>query len=316
MKICLAGEGAQGATYMKALQHLPGVQVATLAGGIEADARAFAAHWGIPHYSLDLGSCLRRDGIEAVILASPSQIHATQTATALGMGKHVMVEIPMALSLADCERLAALERRTGLVCMVAHTRRYSAVMRELRRRVVEGELHPHHLVFQTYFFRRENINRFGKPRTWTDDLLWHHGCHIVDHAYWLLGDPDMAVWGQVGPDHPVLGVPMDLTIGMRSKSGCLVSAALSFNHHGPIRTWLRCIGEERTLVVDRARLLDQDDTLILEDEPDGSFGTQCREFFDAIDGRRPAETSVSACLPVMATLDRIAKSIDGNRPRP
>src|SRR5687768_1258993 len=118
MKICLAGEGAMGTNHMKALRAIPGVEVVTLAGGIEADAAAFAREWGIPHHSLDLRSCLQQPGVEAVLLATPNPVHAEQAMLALSMGKHVLVELPMALNLADSRRLAEREEQTGLVCMV------------------------------------------------------------------------------------------------------------------------------------------------------------------------------------------------------
>ncbi|OGG57019.1 MAG: hypothetical protein A3F84_12950 [Candidatus Handelsmanbacteria bacterium RIFCSPLOWO2_12_FULL_64_10] len=308
MKICLAGEGAQGLTHVQALRNIEGVEVVTLAGGIEADAAAFAKEWKIPHHSLNLEECLRQPGVEAVILTTPNQLHTTQASLALNMGKHVLVELPMGLSLEDSRRLVALEEKTGLVCMVCHTQRYSPPHREVYRRVRTGELHLRHIVAQTYFFRRQNVNRFGKPRTWTDDLLWHIACHIVDFVSHLLDDPGLDAWGQAGPDHPTLGIPMDLTIGMRSRQGCLVSAALSFNNHGPIDTSYRFIGEESTLFIQRERLTDyQGNVVPLEGS---SVETQDREFFDAIrEGRRPL-TSCRACLPTMELLDRIQKSIE------
>ena len=121
MKICLAGEGAQGLTHMQALQSIGDVEIVSLAGGIEADAAAFAKQWNIPHVSLDLEECLRQPGVEAVILTTPNHLHASQATLALNMGKHVLVELPMGLSLEDSQRLADLEERTGLVCMVCHT---------------------------------------------------------------------------------------------------------------------------------------------------------------------------------------------------
>ncbi len=309
MKICLAGEGAQGLTHMEALREIEGVEVVSLAGGIAADAAEFAAKWKIPHHSLSLEECLSQPGVEAVILTTPNQVHAAQTELALSMGRHVLVELPMGLNLAESQRVAALEERTGLVCMVCHTLRYSPPHREVHRRGREGRLHLHHLVSQTYFFRRENVNRFGKPRTWTDDLLWHQACHWVDLVYWLLEEPGIAAWGQAGPPHPRLGIPMDLTIGMRSKKGCLVSAVLSFNNHGPIDISYRFIGQEESLRIEKGRLVDHEGREI--PTAGDSAQIQDREFFSAIkEGRKPL-TSCQSCLPVMEILDRIQRCIDG-----
>ncbi len=310
MKICLAGEGAQGNTHMEALRKIDKVEVVTLAGGIEADAVAFAQQWGIPHYSLDLETCLKQPGVEAVVLGTPNQLHAAQAELALNMGKHVLVEIPMGLTLEESQQVAALEQKTGLVGMVCHTMRYLPALQEVYRHVQEGTLHLHHIVSQTYFFRRENINRFGRPRTWTDNLLWHHACHLVDFIYWLFDEPDIEAWGQAGPDHPKLGTPMDLTIGMRSKQGCLISLVLSFNNHGEIEVTQRFIGEETTLRYEQGRLVDHEGHEIEGGGIGSATDLQDREFFRAIaEGRKPL-TSLMACLPTMEILDRIQRSID------
>jgi 2-hydroxy-4-carboxymuconate semialdehyde hemiacetal dehydrogenase len=308
MKICLAGEGAQGMTHMQVISEMEDVEVVSLAGGIETDTAAFAKEWSIPHWSLDLEACLLQPGVEAVILTTPSQVHAEQTQLALNMGKHVLVEIPMGVSLEDAQRIADLEEQTGLVCMVCHTRRYMPAFRELQRRIREEEWHLHHIVTQTYFFRRENVNRFGTPRTWTDSLLWHLACHTVDTVYWLLGDPELTVWGQVGPEHSGLGIPMDMTIGMRSREGCLISAVYSFNHHGENWSSYRFIGEEASLCVEHGRIFDHEGNalpLAMQGPED-----QDREFINAIREGRKLLTSCKACLPVMEILDRIEKCID------
>ncbi len=313
VKICLAGEGGQGMTYMQTLEKMSGVEVVSLAGGLEKDTAEFAEQWNIPHHSLDLAECVDQPDVEAVILTSPSQVHVEQAELVLSKGKHLMLEIPMALDLAGSEQLVDLEKKCGLTCMVAHTRRYSPMYREIHRRLRAGELQLHHILFQTYFFRRVNINRFGKPRTWVDDLLWHHACHSVDLIYWLLDDPDMDAWGQTGPDHPELGIPMDITIGMRSdKAGCIVTGALSFNHHGPIDVSTKFIGEETTLTVNssKSEMRDPEGELVMTDAPGEAFLNQCREFVAAIEaGRKPA-TSFADCLPAMKLLDRIQTAID------
>ena len=253
--------------------------------------------------ALSLEECLKQPGVEAVALATPNQVHTAQAELALNMGKHVLVEIPMGLTLADSQRLADLEDRTGLVCMVCHTQRYMSAQQEIVRRVRADELHLYRIVTQTYFFLRENTNMFGKPQFWTDELLWHQACHMADFICWLFDESDIEAWGQSGPDYPKLGIPMNLTIGMRSKQECLVSSALSFNNHGSITATYRLIG--------KGKLMDHENNEI--PLSDGGIETQDWEFFNAIvEGRKPM-TSCQTCLPTMAILDRIQTSIDGNR---
>ena len=299
-----------GYNHIRTLREIDGVDVVSLAGGVEADAAAFAREWEIPHYSLDLEECLSQPGVEAVLLTTPNQVHADQAEMALNMGKHVQVEIPMGLSLPESQRLVAAEERTGLVCMVCHTQRYSAAFREVVRRVRDGSLHLHHIVQQTYFFRRVNSNMFGKPRSWTDELLWHQACHMVDFAYWLFDEPDLEAWAQAGPDHSRLGIPMDLTIALRSNTGCLLSSAQSFNNHGPITGQYRFIGEEETLLIEGGELKDHEGNPIPLEGAAGGIGAQNLEFLAAVrEGRKPL-TSCSGCLPVMEILDRLQKSMD------
>jgi 2-hydroxy-4-carboxymuconate semialdehyde hemiacetal dehydrogenase len=306
MKICLAGTGAMGVIHMKALQKIAGVEVVSIAARSEASAKAFADEWKIPFCSTSLEACIDRPGVDAVILTTPSDQHADQTVLALAKGKHVQVEIPMALNLSDSERMLAASRAAGKTLMVTHTRRFSSPHREIKRRIREGTFHLHHMVVETYFFRRTNLNMHGQPRSWVDNLLWHHGCHSVDIAQWIVDDPNWDVWGQKGPNHPELGIPMDLTVAMKSKRGPLFSMAMSFNNKGPFGGFYRYIGEEDTYKVYRDSMTDSDGKEVPLD-PMPAFDRQDVEFVGAIREGREPESSAASCVPTMALLDRIDK---------
>ncbi|PWU23358.1 MAG: oxidoreductase [Candidatus Rokuibacteriota bacterium] len=304
MNICLAGTGAMGVIHAKALRKIDGVDIVSVTSRTADSGRTFAAEHGIPHVSTNFEESLERPGVDAVILTTPSAMHADQTVLALGKGKHVQVEIPMSLNLPDAQRIVDAAKRSGKTCMVTHTRRFSSPHREIRRRIREGRFHLHHMVVETYFFRRENTNMHGQPRSWVDNLLWHHGCHSVDLAQWVLGDPDWAAWGQKGPDHPVLGIPMDVTVGMKSSKGPLFSMAMSFNNKGPFGGFYRYIGEEETYKVFRDSMTDSDGKEVPLDGT-AAFDRQDVEFVSAIrEGRQP-ESSAESCLPTMVLLDRI-----------
>ena len=304
MKICLAGTGAMGEIHMKALQKIDGVEVAAVVSRTEEGGGAFAEQWKIPFHSTDLEACVDRPDVDAVILTTPSEQHADQTVMALGKGKHVQVEIPMSLNLPDAQRVVAAAEKSARICMVTHTRRFSAPHREIRKRIREGTFHLHHLVVETYFFRRTNLNMHGHPRSWVDNLLWHHGCHSVDIAQWVLGDANWHVWGQKSADHPTLGIPMDLTVAMKSSKGPLFTMAMSFNNKGPFGGFYRYIGEEETYKVHRDSMTDSEGKDVpLDGVP--AFDLQDVEFTSAIrEGRQP-ESSAASCLPTMALLDRI-----------
>src|SRR5215831_19326304 len=258
MKICLAGTGAMAVIHAKALKKIEGVEIVSINSRTPESGKVFAAEWGIPHTSTNLEECIDRAGVDAVILTTPSSMHPEQTILALGKGKHVQVEIPMSLNLPDAQRMLEMQKKSGKICMVTHTRRFSSPHREIRRRIQDGTFHLHHMVVETYFFRRENTNMHGQPRSWVDNLLWHHGCHSVDLAQWILGDTDWVAWGQKGPDHPALGIPMDITVAMKSKKGPLFSMAMSFNNKGPFGGFYRYIGEEETYKVYRDTMTDSE----------------------------------------------------------
>ncbi len=311
MKICLVGEGAQGLTHIEALRAMDDIEIVSIAGGLAGDTESFAKQWEIPHWTLDYEEAISRPGVEAVVLTSPNHMHAQQTVMALEAGKHVLLELPMGLNLADSQRVVAAEQASGKVAMVCHTQRYNPTFRKIKSLIEAGELDLHHIVQQTFFFRRINENRFGRPRTWVDDLLWHQACHMVDMVYWLLEDPKMDAWGRMGPIHPTLNIPMDITISLQSASGTMVTAAQSFNNHGPILGYYRFIGEQETYISDKGGLTDHEGNKISVDEGPSGVDLQDAEFFAAIRENRPALTSCSECLPVMETIDRIQRAMNG-----
>jgi 2-hydroxy-4-carboxymuconate semialdehyde hemiacetal dehydrogenase len=309
MKICLAGTGAMAAIHMKALQKIEDVVVVSVNSRADESGQAFAAEWKIPHYSTSLEACLDRPGVDAAILTTPSHMHADQTILALSRGKHVQVEIPMSLTLRDARRIVDAARSSGKICMVTHTRRFSSPHREIRRRIQEGRFHLHHMVVETYFFRRENLNMHGQPRSWVDNLLWHHGCHSVDLACWILNEPGFAVWGQKGPDHPVLKIPMDMTVAMKSPRGPLFTMAMSFNNKGPFGGFYRYIGDEETFKVYRDSMTDSEGKEVALDGI-AAFDRQDVEFTSAVREGREPESSAASCLPAMALLDGIERAMD------
>ncbi|MCT8515630.1 Gfo/Idh/MocA family oxidoreductase [Chromohalobacter sp. TMW 2.2271] len=305
VRILMVGEGAIAGIHMHALASIPEVHVVAVAGGDEQNTRRFADTWGIERVFTDYAHALSASGVDAVILATPSPLHADQAEQAIDAGKHVLCEIPMSLNLADAERMTARAREANTVAMVAHTRRFNAPHREMKRRIRTGEFHLQHLVSETYFLRRENLNMQGEPRGWTDHLLWHHACHSVDLFAWLLDDFDLKVWGGRGPVHPELGIAMDMNIGLKSRNETLATLTLSFNNHGPFGGFYRYIGEENTLMAYRDELKDyQGEVLALEG---AGFQEQDAEFIAAIRECRTPEAAFSHCLPTMRLLETLEK---------
>ncbi len=312
MKLCVAGQGAFGQKHLQGLARIEGVEVVSLAGGAPDTTEAVARKFGIPHWSTDLAESLGQPGVEAVILTTPTQMHAEQAEQCMRAGKHVEVEIPMADRLADAERLVRVQEETGLVAMVGHTRRFNPSHQWIHRRIQSGELTIQQMDVQTYFFRRTNINAAGQPRSWTDHLLWHHACHTVDLFQYQTGEMTSEAYALQGPMHPEIGIAMDMSIGLKVPSGAICTLSLSFNNDGPYGTFFRYICDNGTYVARYDDLFDGKENPIDVSNVDVSIDgieLQDREFLNAIREGREPNASVAQCLPTMQTLDRLEQSL-------
>jgi 2-hydroxy-4-carboxymuconate semialdehyde hemiacetal dehydrogenase len=313
MKICLAGPGAFGIKHLEALGNIDGVEVVSLVGGNPDTTREVANKWNIPLATTDLEEGLAHPGVEAAILATPTQMHAKQTIQCLRAGKHVMVEIPMADSLKDAEEVVKVQQETGLVAMAGHTRRFNPSHQWVHNRITKGELTVQQMDVQTYFFRRSNLNALGKPRSWTDHLLWHHACHTVDLFQYQTGEIPSEVFALQGPMHPELGIAMDMSIGLKAPSGAICTLSLSFNNDGPLGTFFRYICDNGTYIARYDDLVDGRENPIDVSKVDVSMNgieLQDREFFAAIAGNREPNSSVAQALVAMQTLDRLEQCLN------
>jgi 2-hydroxy-4-carboxymuconate semialdehyde hemiacetal dehydrogenase len=246
MKLAVAGQGAFGVKHLEALQNIPDAEVISLAGGSPDSTRDVAQRFGIPHWTSDLAETLAQPGLEAVILATPTQMHAAQAEQCMRAGKHVEIEIPIADDLADAERLVKVQQETGVVAMGGHTRRFNPSHQWIHNRINSGELKIQQMDVQTYFFRRTNTNALGQPRSWTDHLLWHHACHTVDLFQWQTGETAEIANAIQGPIHPQLGIAMDMSIQLKVPSGAILTLSLSFNNDGPLGSFFRYICDNGT----------------------------------------------------------------------
>ena len=314
MNVCVVGAaGAFGIKHLDAISCIEGVVVTSVVGTNTEKMKAFAANRNIPHYTTDLADSLARDDVDAVILATPTQMHAAQAIQCLEAGKHVMVEIPMADNIEDSQRLVDAQKKCGLVAMAGHTRRFNPSHQWIHNKVLSGELTVQQMDVQTYFFRRSNTNAKGEQRSWTDHLLWHHACHTVDLFQYQTQDEVSQVQALQGPLHPNLGIALDMSIGMKVPSGALCTLSLSFNNEGPFGTFFRYICDNGTYTARYDELYDGFENAIdLSDVAVSMNGIelQDREFFDAIlEGREP-NASVGQCFTAMNTLDRIEQHLN------
>ena len=315
MKICMVGEGAFANKHMDAIARIEGVEVGAICGGVASTTEAIANQRNIPFWTTDLAEALCQPGIEAAILATPTGMHASQAIQVMQAGKHVLIEIPMADSLADAEALVRVQEDTGLVAMVDHVRRFNPSHQWIHQRIKSGELRLQQLDVQTYFFRRENINALGQPRSWTDHLLWHHACHTVDLFQYQTGGPATEAFVLQGPRHKDMGIAMDMCIGMKAATGAICTLSLSFNNEGPLGTYFRYICDNGTYIARYDDLYDgYDQPIDLSQVAISMDGVELadREFFAAIAEGREPNASVQQCLAAMQTLDRLERSLLSN----
>jgi 2-hydroxy-4-carboxymuconate semialdehyde hemiacetal dehydrogenase len=312
MRIALAGAGAFGIKHLDALARIDGVEIAAVVSRRLDQAREVADKYGAAMSSTELEEVLASPDVDAVILATPTQLHAHQAIATMRAGKHVQVEIPLADNWSDARAVATTQRDTGLVCMVGHTRRFNPSHQWIHRRVQAGELHVLQMDVQTYFFRRTNTNALGQPRSWTDNLLWHHAAHTVDLFAYQCAADIVDAHALAGATNPDLGIPMDMSIQLKTSAQQICTLSLSFNNDGPLGTFFRYICDNGTYVARYDDLFDGRDAVIDVSDVDVSMDgieLQDREFVAAITEGREPNASVTQVLQCYEVLDRLDQQL-------
>ncbi len=313
IKVALAGAGAFGIKHLDGIRNIDGVEVVSLVGRVLDKTQPVAEKYGIGHVTTDLEESLALPGLDAVILCTPTQMHAAQAIRCLEAGKHVEVEIPLADSLADAREVVRTGEASGLVAMCGHTRRFNPSHQWIRRRIETGEFSIQQMDVQTFFFRRTNMNALGEPRSWTDHLLWHHAAHTVDLFQYQCGSPVVQANAVQGPSHPELGIAMDMSIQMKAESGAICTLSLSFNNDGPLGTFFRYIGDTGTYIARYDDLVDGRENSIDVSRVDVSMNgieLQDREFFAAIREGREPNASAAQVLPCYQVLHDLEQQLD------
>jgi 2-hydroxy-4-carboxymuconate semialdehyde hemiacetal dehydrogenase len=313
VRIGVAGaNGAFGSKHLDALSQIDNVEIVAAMATTLDKANGVADKYSIPNRFDNYDEMLGMADLDAVILATPTQIHAEQGLKAMAAGKHVLIEIPMADTLADSEALVAKQKETGLVAMAGHVRRFNPSHQWVHNKIVAGELSIQQMDIQTYFFRRTNMNAKGEPRSWTDHLLWHHACHSIDLFRYQAGEDVTEVHAVQGPVHPDLGIAMDMSILMKTESGKLCTLSLSFNNDGPLGSYFRYICDNGTYIASYDDLFDGHNNQIDVSGVDVSLnGIELidREFVSAIIDNREPNSSLQQCLPAMKIMHEIEQKM-------
>jgi 2-hydroxy-4-carboxymuconate semialdehyde hemiacetal dehydrogenase len=312
IKVALAGAGAFGIKHLDGIKNIADVEVVSLISRDLDKTREVADKYGIAHVSTDLADALQIKEVDAVILCTPTQMHAEQSKACLLAGKHVQVEIPLCDILKEGQEVVALQQQTGLVAMCGHTRRFNPSHQWVHKKIKAGEFNIQQMDVQTYFFRRSNMNALGQPRSWTDHLLWHHAAHTVDLFAYQAGSPIVKANAIQGPIHPTLGIAMDMSIQLQAANGAICTLSLSFNNDGPLGTFFRYIGDTGTYIARYDDLFNGKEEKIDVSQVDVSMNgieLQDREFFAAIREGREPNGSVAQVLPCYQVLHDLEQQL-------
>lgn len=313
IKVALAGAGAFGIKHLDGIKNIDGVEVVSLVGRRLEPTQEVAAKYGIGHVTTDLAEALVLPEVDAVILCTPTQMHASQAIQCMKAGKHVQVEIPLADSWAEAEEVLKVQKETGKVAMVGHTRRFNPSHQWVNKKIKAGEFNIQQMDVQTYFFRRTNMNALGQARSWTDHLLWHHAAHTVDLFAYQAGSPIVKANAIQGPIHPELGIAMDMSIQLKAANGAICTLSLSFNNDGPLGTFFRYIGDTGTYIARYDDLVNGKEEKIDVSKVDVSMNgieLQDREFFAAIREGREPNSSVQQVLPCYKVLHDLEQQLN------
>ncbi|MDM0046228.1 Gfo/Idh/MocA family oxidoreductase [Variovorax dokdonensis] len=312
IKVALAGAGAFGIKHLDGIKLIDGVEVVSIVSRDIENTKKVAEKYGIAHATTDLAESLAMKEVDAVILCTPTQMHADQAMQCMKAGKHVQVEIPLADSLKAAQDVVAMQKQTGLVAMCGHTRRFNPSHQFVHKKIAAGEFNIQQMDVQTYFFRRTNMNALGQPRSWTDHLLWHHAAHTVDLFAYQCGSPIVKANAVQGPIHPTLGIAMDMSIQLKAANGAICTLSLSFNNEGPLGTFFRYIGDTATYIARYDDLFNGKEEKIDVSKVDVSMNgieLQDREFFAAIREGREPNSSVAKVLPCYQVLHDLEQQL-------
>lgn len=315
IKIALAGAGAFGIKHLDGIQNIADVEVVSLIGRELDKTKEVASKYGIAHVTTDLAASLALPEVDAVILCTPTQMHASQSIACLKAGKHVQVEIPLADSWKDAEEVVRIAKETGKVAMCGHTRRFNPSHQWINHQIKAKKFNIQQMDVQTYFFRRTNMNALGQARSWTDHLLWHHAAHTVDLFAYQAGSPIVKANAVQGRIHPALGIAMDMSIQLQAANGAICTLSLSFNNDGPLGTYFRYIGDTGTYLARYDDLFTGKEEQIDVSNVDVSMNgieLQDREFFAAIKEGREPNSSVAQVLPCYKVLHNLELQLNAN----
>ena len=317
IRVAVIGAGHMGERHARIYAGLPDVELVAVCDTRESAARDLAARTGASAYS-DFGELLRRDDLDAVSVCTPDGLHREPSELAMLGGRHVLVEKPIATTLADAGAMVEAAARAGVMLLVGHCLRFDPRYDQARQAVERGELGA----IQTIYTRRANTVAAQDRLGGRCSLPLFLGVHDYDVMRWLVGSEVERVtaeskWGLLqAQGFPVEDANCAL---LRFADGVLGIAELSwilprgFPASGDHR--LDVVGGAGSLSIatletglrraDGQRAVQVDTTAApsVQGHPGGMFYFQLRHFVDCVRGRAtPAVTPHDAVMALRIAL--------------
>ena len=197
--IGIAGSGFMGLTYAEAVHsQVKGARLAAVTGG--SRALQLAAEYDVPAVA-SLASLLARPDVQGVIVATPDQYHREITLAAVAAGKHVLVEKPMAPTVAQCDEMIAACKAAGVNLAVVKTERFRKVTQKAKQLIDEGAIGPVWMLRTISSFPISVTREISLTRQWMNEaasggLFMGIASHNADFLRWLAGADAVKVFAQ------------------------------------------------------------------------------------------------------------------------
>lgn len=308
LRIGMIGHGMMGVWHSENGKGLP-VALHTIVGRRDEPTTAFAERFGYTKATTDIDAMLADLEVDAVVVASPSEAHLGHALAAIAADKHVLIEIPIAMDLDGARRIAAAAAESDKVVAVCHPWRHRPEYLALKQRLDAGEEKLGFIEGRFMIHRLANIGATGYHRSWTDNILWHHATHLVDMAFWLMGD-DLATTGFLGQVDPRTGTHMATALTLERADGASAHILLTYLTHLKENDATVCTDKDSYRVdIPRSQLTTSAGPTAIENEQ-----TVCRHVLEdfvasALTGRRPRATPADV-LPCMQALQIVQDAWD------
>jgi phthalate 4,5-cis-dihydrodiol dehydrogenase len=242
IRLGIAGLGMAGAVMVRAAAVHPGVVISAAADPQIGPREAFARDFNAPAYG-DVADLCADPAVEVVYVATPHQDHVEHAVLAASRGKHIILEKPMALTLAECDAIIAAVARYGVALIVGHTHAYDPAVKSIRRIVTSGELGPLGMIagwnYTNFLYRPRRPEELDTARG--GGIMFNQVPHQVDMVRLIGGGAVKSVRAHVSvldPARPTEGSCIALLQFANGAAASLVYSGYDFFDSDELHFWI------------------------------------------------------------------------------